>query len=314
MAQQSFTRALDARNRFHAQRIKPADTYQRTLISRTQLNTPRGRRLYWTALTIALVLATLVFIGPLFWMATGGFKTSQELVRNPPVVLPSHPSTHAFSLAWNRLGMAQLLWNTVVYAGGALAFQLIFCVAAAYSLSKLRPIFGNWILGLMLASMMIPAAALVIPQYLTVLDLPLVHWNLQNTPWVIWLPTVANAFNVFLLKRFFDSIPNDLLDAAAVDGAGPLRTLWRIVLPMSRPILGVISIFAIVAVWKDFLWPLITVPAHETLNVGVNTAATSMPDNALIGGLFLASVPTIVLFLIFQRNIMSGLTAGAVKG
>lgn len=286
----------------------------RTLISRSQLNTRRGKRLYWIAVSGALLLATLVFIGPLFWMAGGGFKTSQELVRNPPVLLPKHPSTHAFSLAWNRLGMAQLLRNTIVYAGGALLFQLIFCVAAAYSLSKLRPIFGTWILAMMLASMMIPATALVVPQYLTVLDLPIVHWNLQNTPWVIWLPTVANAFNVFLLKRFFDSIPNDLLDAAAVDGAGPLRTLWQIVLPISRPILGVVSIFAVVAVWKDFLWPLITVPAHETLNVGVNTAATSMPDNALIGGLFLASVPTIALFLVFQRNIMAGLTAGGVKG
>ncbi|GAA2063369.1 carbohydrate ABC transporter permease [Catenulispora yoronensis] len=291
-----------------------AQATTRTLISRTQLATPRGKRLYWSFTTIALVLATLVFIGPLVWMATGGFKTSQELVANPPVLVPHHPSTHAFWLAWTRLDMAQLLWNTVVYAGGALLFQLIFCVAAAYSLSKLRPIFGNWILGAMLASMMIPAAALVVPQYLTVLDLPLVHWNLQNTPWVIWLPTVANAFNVFLLKRFFDSIPNDLLDAAAVDGAGPLRTLWRIVLPISRPILGVVSIFAVVAVWKDFLWPLITVPAHETLNVGVNTAATSMPDNALVGGLFLASIPTIILFLVFQRNIMAGLTVGGVKG
>jgi multiple sugar transport system permease protein len=289
-------------------------TTTRTLISRTQLATPRGRRLYWSFTSLALVLATLVFIGPLVWMATGGFKTSQELVANPPVLVPHHPSTHAFSLAWNRLGMARLLWNTVVYAGGALLFQLVFCVAAAYSLSKLRPIFGNWILGAMLASMMIPAAALVVPQYLTVLDLPLVHWNLQNTPWVIWLPTVANAFNVFLLKRFFDSIPNELLDAAAVDGAGPLRTLWRIVLPISRPILGVVSIFAVVAVWKDFLWPLITVPEHETLNVGVNTAATSMPDNALVGGLFLASIPTIILFLVFQRNIMAGLTAGGLKG
>jgi multiple sugar transport system permease protein len=301
------------RNRFH-KRPREQPTYHRTLISRTQANTARGRRIYWITLTIALVLSTVVFIGPLFWMATGGFKSSQELVRNPPVLLPSHPSTHAFSLAWTRLGMAQLLWNTIVYAGGALLFQLTFCVAAAYSLSKLRPIFGNAILALMLASMMIPAAALVIPQYLTVLDLPLVHWNLQNTPWVIWLPTVANAFNVFLLKRFFDSIPNDLLDAAAVDGAGPLRTLWRIVLPMSRPILGVVSIFAVVAVWKDFLWPLITVPAHETLNVGVNTAATAMPDNALVAGLFMASVPTIVLFLFFQRNIMAGLTVGGVKG
>src|SRR5690242_15161933 len=109
MTQQTFTRSLVAR-RMTRRHQQSSATYHRTLISRTQLNTTGGRRLYWTALTIALLLATVVFIGPLFWMATGGFKSSQELVRNPPVVLPSHPSTHAFSLAWNRLGMAQLLW------------------------------------------------------------------------------------------------------------------------------------------------------------------------------------------------------------
>ncbi|GAA4870050.1 carbohydrate ABC transporter permease [Kitasatospora terrestris] len=286
----------------------------RTLISPVRLNQPAGRRTYRIVLVLTLVMATIVFIGPLYWMATGGFKSPQELVRTPPTLFPESPGTHAFTEAWDRLGMAQLLLNTVVYAGGALLLQLVFCVAAAYSLSKLRPVFGNVILGMMLASMMIPAAALVIPQYLTVLDLPLVHWNLMNTPWVIWLPTVANAFNIFLLKRFFDSIPDELLDAASIDGAGPVRVLWSVVLPLSRPILGVVSIFGLVAVWKDFLWPLITVPAHETLNVGVNTAATSMPQNTLIAGLFLASLPTIVLFLVFQRNIMAGLTAGSLKG
>ncbi|MDR3032739.1 MAG: carbohydrate ABC transporter permease, partial [Kitasatospora sp.] len=160
----------------------------RTLISPVRLNQPGGRRAYWTVLVLTLVVATLVFVGPLYWMATGGFKSSQELVQTPPTIIPAHPSTHAFTEAWDRLGMAQLLLNTVVYAGGALLLQLTFCVAAAYSLSKLRPILGNVILGMMLASMMIPAAALVSPQYLTVLDLPLVHWNLMNTPWVIWLP------------------------------------------------------------------------------------------------------------------------------
>ena len=116
---------------------------------------------------------------------------------------------------------------------------------------------GNAILGMMLATLMIPATVLVVPQYLTVLDLPLLHCNLLDTPWAIWLPAVTNAFNIFLLKRFFDSIPGELLDAAAIDGACPLRTLRSIVLPMSRPILGVVSIFAVVGVWKDFLWPLL---------------------------------------------------------
>ena len=125
----------------------------------------------------------------------------------------------------------------------------------------------------MLATLMIPATVLVVPQYVTVANLPIVHVNLIGTPEAIWLPSVANAFNIFLLKRFFDSIPEDYIDAAAVDGASRLTILRRIVLPISRPILGVVSIFGLVAVWKDFLWPLLVeygyTPTRETLNVGI---------------------------------------------
>jgi multiple sugar transport system permease protein len=263
-----------------------------------------------------VALFTLVFLFPLYWMVSGGFKPTQELIRNPPTLIPLHPELAPYRTAWTELHMGRLLLNTLIYAGGALALQLTFCVAAAYSLSKLRPVLGNLILGMMLATMMIPAAILIIPQYLTVLDLPLVHWNLVNTPWVIWLPSVANAFNIFLLKRFFDSIPQDLLDAAAIDGASALRSLRSIVLPMSRPILGVVSIFTVIAVWKDFLWPLLTLtdPNRMTLNVGVDNAAGSMSQDVLIAGLAMASLPTILFFLLFQRNIMSGLTSGAMKG
>jgi multiple sugar transport system permease protein len=286
----------------------------RTLISRTTLS--RRRRTYWAALSAVLLLFTLVFLFPLYWMITGGFKSTPDLIRNPPSFFPTHPQLSAYHTAWSELNMGRLLLNTLIYAGGALALQLTFVVAAAYALSKLRPVLGNVILGMMLGTMMIPAAILVIPQYLTVLDLPLVHWNLINTPWVIWLPSVANAFNIFLLKRFFDSIPQDLLDAAAIDGAGPLRTLRSIVLPMSRPILGVVSIFTVITVWKDFLWPLLTLtdPSKMTLNVGVNNAAANMQENVLIAGLAMASLPTIAFFLFFQRNIMAGLTSGATKG
>ena len=214
------------------------------------------------------------------------------------------------------MDLGRLLFNTLYYAFGALLFQLIFDVAAAYAFSKLRPRFGNVVLAMMLASLMIPATVLVVPQYLTVLNLPIVHLNLLNSPWAIWLPSVASAFNIFLLKRFFDSIPQDLLDAAAIDGAGPVRTLRSIVLPMSRPILAVVSIFAMVNVWKDFLWPLLAEPdpTKQTLNAGIYSLSQGVSENVLIAASAISAVPTILFFLIFQRNIMSGLTAGSLKG
>ncbi|QIJ60853.1 carbohydrate ABC transporter permease [Streptomyces sp. JB150] len=288
----------------------------RTLISPARLARPRGKALYWVTFTLVVALFTLVFLGPLYWMVSSGLKDAQEVVRTPPTLVPGSAEPGNYSRAWEVMDLAGLLFNTLYYAFGALAFQLVLDVAAAYSLSRLRPVLGKAVLGMMLATLMIPATVLVVPQYLTVLDVPVFERNLLNTPWAIWLPSVTNAFNIFLLKRFFDSIPKELLDAAAIDGAGPARTLWSIVLPVSRPILGVVSIFAVVGVWKDFLWPMLTLPdpGKQTLNVGIYSLSNGVPVNVLIAALTIASLPTLLIFLVFQRNIMSGLTAGGLKG
>jgi multiple sugar transport system permease protein len=118
------------------------------------------------------------------------------------------------------------------------------------------------------------------------------------------------------LKRFFDQIPDELIEASTLDGAGPVRTMWRVVLPLSRPVLGVVSILSVVTAWKDFIWPLLVFsdPQAQTLSVALQRFAPDTPINLLLAGLVLASVPTIVIFLIFQRNILAGLTAGSVKG
>jgi multiple sugar transport system permease protein len=290
----------------------------RTLISSAQLNRARGRILYRVVLTLVVVLFTLVFIGPLYFLFSDGLKSTTEAVQVPPTIIPAHVHLGTYASAWSRVGLGRLLFNTLYYAFGALFFQLIFDVTAAYALSKLRPFGGNLIFALMLATLMIPSMVLMVPLYITVADLPILHLNLIGSPEAIWLPSVANAFNIFLLKRFFDSIPQDLLSAAAIDGASPLRTLRSVVLPISRPILGVVSIFALVGVWKDFLWPLLVEygynPSRETLNVGIFEAASTTPQNLVLAASAMAAVPTLVFFLIFQRNILSGLTAGSLKG
>jgi multiple sugar transport system permease protein len=291
----------------------------RTLISSAQLNRRSGKIAYRVVLTLVIVGFTLAFIGPLYFLFSDGLKSTQEVIATPPTLYPHHVYPSSYVQAWDRLDMARLLWNTLYYAFGALAFQLVFDVTAAYALSKLRPFLGNAILFLMLATLMIPATVLVIPQYVTMAAEPIVHWNLIGSPWAIWLPSVANAFNIFLLKRFFDSIPTDYIDAAQIDGASRVRILWRIVLPISRPIIGVVSIFGLVAVWKDFLWPLLVeygyTPTRETLNVGIWQASNgATAQNLVIAASAMAAIPTIIFFLIFQRNIMSGLTSGGIRG
>ena len=292
------------------------DLGTRTLISHAQLTRGRGKAIYWILLAVVVVTFTLIFIGPLYWMVTGALKSGQEIAQTPPTLFPADPQPQNYTDAWQRLNLAKLLFNTFYYALGALVFQLVLDTAAAYALSKLRPVLGNAILGLMLLTLMIPAMVLIIPQYVTVIDLPIVHIGLLDSPFAIWLPTVANAFNIFLLKRFFDSIPEDLMAAATMDGASPLRTLWSIILPISRPILGVVSIFAVTAVWKDFLWPKLVMPSPETrtISVGIYAFSGGTPMNVVVAAAVIAAIPTIVFFLIFQKNIMSGLTAGSLKG
>jgi multiple sugar transport system permease protein len=290
----------------------------RGLISNAQLNRARSRITYRIVLTVVIVIFTLAFIGPMYFLFSDGLKSTQEAIATPPTLYPHHIHVSNYGTAWRWVDVGLLLKNTLYYAVGALFFQLIFDVAAAYALSKLRPVLGNVIFAMMLATLMIPAAVLLVPQYLTVASLPIIHINIIGTPEAIWLPSVANAFNIFLLKRFFDSIPRDLIAAAAIDGASPLRTLWRIVIPISRPILGVVSIFAFIGVWKDFLWPLLVEggynPTRETLNVGIYEAAVGTQQNLIIAASAMAAVPTIIFFLIFQRNIMAGLTSGGIRG
>jgi multiple sugar transport system permease protein len=283
----------------------------RTLVSPAVLARPRGRAAYWTVFTGVVVLFALAFLFPVYWMVSGAMKSPDEVARTPPTLVPESWNTSGYSDAWDLMQLPTHLWNTVVQAAGAWLFQLVFCTAAAYALSKLRPAFGTLILGGILATLMVPAQALVVPKYLTVADL-----GLLNDPLAIWLPAVANAFNLYLLKRFFDQLPRDVLEAAEMDGAGRLRTLWSIVLPMSRPVLGVVSIFALVAVWQDFLWPLMVFSDTDKQPIGV--ALVQLSQNiqltVLIAAMVIASIPMVALFLVFQRHIIAGISAGSTKG
>ncbi|MDX8052585.1 carbohydrate ABC transporter permease [Lentzea sp. BCCO 10_0798] len=266
---------------------------------------------YWIVLAGTLVLFTAAFLLPLVWVLLGAFKPPAELAQQPPTILPQTWEPGAYVDAWNYMDLGRFFLNTFVVAIGAWAVQMAVIVPAAYALSKLRPIFGNVVMGLMLATLMLPSTAVLVPVYLTLTDL-----GLLNNPAGIWLPAAANALNVYLLKRFFDQIPEELLEAARIDGANTWTTLVRIVLPISRPILAVVSIFAVVAAWKDFIWPLLVFPdpAKQTLSVALQRFAPDTPINLLLAGLVLASLPMVALFLAFQRHILAGLTAGGVKG
>ncbi len=294
----------------------PAERSVRTVISPLALAGRRGKVAYWSVFTLVVLLFAFAFLFPVYWMVTGAMKPPEEVVRTPPTLVPEQWQISGYTDAWDLMRLPTHLWNTVVQATGAWVLQIVFCTAAAYALSKLKPAFGNVILGGILATLMVPVQALVVPKYLTIADMPLIHVNLLNDPLAIWLPAVANAFNLYLLKRFFDQIPRDVLEAAEIDGAGRLRTLWSIVLPLSRPVLGVVSIFALVAVWQDFLWPLMVFSDtdKQPISVALVQLSQNVPLTVLIGAMVIASIPMVLMFLVFQRHIIAGISAGSTKG
>ncbi|MEU0098606.1 carbohydrate ABC transporter permease [Streptomyces sp. NPDC006267] len=294
----------------------PVERTVRTVISPLALAGRRGKTAYWSVFTLVVLLFAFAFLFPVYWMVTGAMKPPEEVVRTPPTLVPEQWQVSGYTDAWDLMRLPTHLWNTVVQATGAWVLQIVFCTAAAYALSKLKPAFGNVILGGILATLMVPVQALVVPKYLTIADMPLIHVNLLNDPLAIWLPAVANAFNLYLLKRFFDQIPRDVLEAAEIDGAGKLRTLWSIVLPLSRPVLGVVSIFALVAVWQDFLWPLMVFSdtGKQPISVALVQLSQNVPLTVLIGAMVIASIPMVLMFLVFQRHIIAGISAGSTKG
>jgi len=290
----------------------------RTLVSAAELKRPGARVVYYLVLSVTTLLFLLAFIFPLYWMFSGAVKSPAEFAETPPTLYPHTLEPGNYSQAWTQLEIAHFFRNTLVYAVGGWLIQLGIAVPVAYALSKLRPIFGRVVLAGMLASLMLPATALLVPAYLVVSDLPIFGVNLLNTPWALWLPAAASAFNIYVLKRFFDEIDEEILDAARIDGAGRLRVLWSIVLPLSRPVLGVVSIFSIVAMWKDFVWPLLVLQdtQTQTLSVALSRLAivSQVPPTVMMAGLAITAVPMIVVLLLFQRSIIGGLSAGATKG
>jgi multiple sugar transport system permease protein len=169
----------------------------------------------------------------------------------------------------------------------------------------------------LLTTLFVPAIVLLVPLYIEIVHPPVVHHSFVNSYWAIWLPAGASAFNVVLMKRFFDNLPREIFEAARVDGASGLRMFFSITLPMSRPILGVVSIFALLASWKDFLWPLLVLSDTNAQPLSVRLPAIQAQTElgVFLAALFLASIGPIIGFLIFQRSFLRGSgLSGAVKG
>jgi len=261
-----------------------------------------------TTEVIVLVLLLAFCAGPILWMVKAAVSPSSDIVAHPLSLWPSQIRFGNVSEALTSLEIGRYLLNSVYLAAGCLVVQLIISTSAGFALSVLKPRYGKVVYAMLLATLLVPATVSLVPLYLTAQHMPGLGVNLIDSYWAVWLPAGANAFNVLLVKRFFDGIPAELYEAARVDGAGPLTLLWRIVLPLSRPVLAVVSLFTLIASWKEFIWPLIAItdPQKQPIAVALPTIAKNSDQGLVIAGLLLASIPPLLLFVVFQRQVVNG--------
>ena len=263
---------------------------------------------------LAMAVMVVVIGMPLYWMLTGALKTTQEIVTYPPVWFPANPRWQNFVDAWNTAPFGNFYVNSIVTTTLASIAKLTNAVLSAYALAFLRFPGRDLVFLVILAALMIPVQVTILPNYLTMADLGWV-----NTYYGLVVPEAGIAFGAFLLRQHFLTLPREVLDAAKVDGAGHIRTMWSVALPLSRPILATLTLLTAVGRWNDFLWPLVITNSKEmrTLPIGI----AWMLDNegntqwgVVMAGVVLVIVPVFVLFLWTQKHLVEGIAAGAVKG
>ena len=290
---------------------------ERTVISAADL---RSARVRWSlrVVTFATFLFLLVVgLGPILWMLKSAVTSTQDTLRQPLALWPHGIDLGNLAAAWSRTHIDRYVLNTILVAFGAWVVQIVVATTGGFALSILRPRGSRLLTGLVLVTLFVPSIVLLVPLYLTVVDMPIVHLRLIDSFWGVWLPAGASALNVILMKRFFDNLPREIIDAARVDGAGQFQLFWRIVLPMSKPILGVVSVFAVIATWKDYLWPLLVLrnPDLQPLSVRLPTLQPTTELDIFIAALTISTLIPIALFLVFQRMFLSGSgIGGALKG
>jgi multiple sugar transport system permease protein len=286
-----------------------------SVMSEVESRSRRGRVIRG-GFTLALVLLSVVMLFPFVFTFTAGLKTSSEIYKPGLNILPETAHWENYQQAWTRLNMLRMFINSFAVTLGGVFFQLLFSSLAAFSLSRLNPAGRRIILTLLLVTLAVPGIAYIIPLYTTLVRLPVVGISLLNSYWGLWLPYSANAFSILILKNFFDQIPQDIYDAAAVDGASPLRTFFTITLPLSRSILMILGVLSFIALWKDYLLPLLVLreAGLQPVTVRLFTLVRDFPKNLQMAAAFIAMLPPLLAALSLQRFIKGGLSVGGSKG
>ena len=264
-------------------------------------------------LHLALIAGGVITLFPLFWMIAASFMTNGEATTYPPHVVPHAPTLVQYRELFVRLQIGRAFFSSTVIAVVTTLFSLLFNSMAGYAFAKLRFRGRERMFGLLLSALVIPAQVGMLPLFLMMKGLGLV-----NTYWGVIIPSLASVFGIFMIRQFMLSVPQELLEAARIDGAGEWRIYWSVVMPLARPILATLAIFTFMTTWNDFMWPLIVLSDQSRYTLPVSIASLvgehAQDVELMMAGSVVTVLPVLALFLFLQRYYIAGLMAGSVKG
>jgi len=273
----------------------------------------RARTVRAVALNLAVALIALVVMFPLAWMVSVSFMSTGEAATFPPPLLPETWTLDHYRDLFVRQGMGRYLWNSVALATLATGLALAFTVPAGYAFAKLRFKGRERVFRLLVAALVVPAQIGTLPLFLMLKQMGLV-----NTYAGALVPWLASIFGLFLVRQYSLSIPDEMLEAARIDGASEGQIFRRVVLPTLQPIIVTLALFVFLGSWNDFLWPLIILTDQSNYTLPVALAALAREHvqdiEMMMAGAVITVAPVLVLFLALQRYYIRGMLAGSVKG
>lgn len=261
----------------------------------------------------SLLLAAILTLLPLLWMLSVSFMSPGEANSYPPPMLPAKPTWANYVELFERAGVGRYFLNSALLATAAMLMSLTLNVMAGYAFAKLRFAGRERIFKILIGALVIPSQVAMMPLFLMLKNLGLI-----NTYGGVLVPFMASIFGIFLVRQYALTIPDELMEAARIDGASEFRIFRAIVLPVLKPILVTLGIFTFLGSWNDFMWPLIVLTNNDLYTLPVALAAMSrehVQDNEMMmAGSVLTILPVLLLFLVMQRYYIQGLLVGSVKG
>lgn len=272
----------------------------------------RAQGTWW--IYLLLILGILLMVGPFLWMLLGSLKTQAEFLASPPTFLPNAASTDNYERLFTQLDFPRFFFNSSLVAVIVTVGNVLFCPMLGFALAKLQWRGKRLIMGLVLATLMVPAGITLIPNFVLMANLGLV-----NTYPGLILPFLVLPFGVFLTRQFMYGIPDELLEAARIDGANEWRIFWQVVVPLTVPVLATLGILTFLGSWNSFIYPLVMAqePEMYTLPVALATFATGdhqADHGMLMAGSVVLVVPVLIIFILFQRWITEGIATTGLKG